>query len=68
MAAHASDWDNCLNQRHRSGKWYAMVMMFVGGVVLVLNKIPVLRPTTTTKSAATKNTCQTQAILIIVQM
>jgi hypothetical protein len=66
MAAHASDWGNSLNQHHRNGKLYTMVMMFGGGVVSVLDGIPVLRPTT--KSTATKNTRQTLAILITMQM
>jgi hypothetical protein len=39
MAAHASDWGNSLNQRCRGGEWNTMVMMFVGGVVLMLGRI-----------------------------
>jgi hypothetical protein len=42
MAAHASDWGNSLNRRHRGGKWNTMVMMFVGGVVLLFDGISVL--------------------------
>ena len=42
MAAHASDWSNSLNQRRRGGKWNTMVMMFLGGVVLMLGGIFVL--------------------------
>ena len=43
MAIHASDWDDSLNQRGRGGKWNTMVMMFVGGgVVLIVDGIPVL--------------------------
>jgi hypothetical protein len=37
-----SDLGDSLNQCHRGGKRYTMVMMFVGGVVSVLNGIPVL--------------------------
>ena len=42
MAAHALDWGNSLNQCRRGGKRLTMVMMFVGGVVLVLDGIPIL--------------------------
>jgi hypothetical protein len=41
MATHASNWGNLSNVRCRKGKQYTMVMMFVGGVVLVLEQIPV---------------------------
>jgi hypothetical protein len=34
MAAHASDWGNSLNPRHRRGKWLTMVVMCVGCLVL----------------------------------
>ncbi len=37
MAAHASDLGNSLNRHHRGGKRNTMVMMFVGGVVLMLD-------------------------------
>ena len=39
MAAHVLDWGNSLNQRHRGGKRNTMVMIFVGGVVLMLDRI-----------------------------
>jgi len=42
MAAHASDLGDSLNQCRRGGKRLTMVMMFVGGVVSVLDGIPVL--------------------------
>jgi hypothetical protein len=42
MATHASKWGDPLNQHRRGGKRYTMVMMFVGGVVLVLDRISVL--------------------------
>ena len=42
MAAHMLDWGDSLNQRRRGGERHPMVMMFVGGVVLVLDGIPVL--------------------------
>ena len=42
MAAHVSDWGDPLNQRRRVGERYTMVMMFVEGVVSVLDRIPVL--------------------------
>jgi hypothetical protein len=42
MAAHKLDWGDSLNQRHRRGKWLTMVMMFVRGVVSVLDRIPIL--------------------------
>ncbi len=42
MAAHALDWGDSLNQCRRGGKRLTMVMMFVGGVVLVLDGIPIL--------------------------
>ena len=44
MAAHTSDWGNSLNQRRRGGKRNTMAMMFVGGVVLMLDGILVLLP------------------------
>ncbi len=34
MAAHALDWGNSLNPRHRGGTWLTMVVMFVGCLVL----------------------------------
>jgi len=42
MAAHASDKGDSLNRRLRGGKWNTMVMMFVGGVVLMLDGFLVL--------------------------
>ena len=42
IAAHASDWGDSLNRHHRGGKRNTMVMMFVGGVVLMLDRILVL--------------------------
>jgi hypothetical protein len=42
MAAHASNWGDLLNLHHRKGKQHTMVMMFVRGVVLVVDGIPVL--------------------------
>jgi hypothetical protein len=42
MAAHASDWGDSLNRRCRGGKRNTMVMMFVGGVVLMLDRFFVL--------------------------
>ncbi len=42
MAAYALDWGDSLNQCRRGGKRLTMVMMFVGGVVLVLDGIPIL--------------------------
>jgi hypothetical protein len=39
MATHVLNWGNSLNQRHKGGKQNTMVMMFVGGVVLMLNGI-----------------------------
>jgi hypothetical protein len=43
MAAHASDWGDALNQCHRGGgKQNTTVMMFWGGVVLMLDGILVL--------------------------
>ena len=42
MATHVSDWGDLLNQCQRGGKRNTMVMMFVGGVVLMLDRIPVL--------------------------
>jgi hypothetical protein len=42
MAAHALDWGDSSNQRRRGGKQLTMVMIFVGGVVSVLDGIPVL--------------------------
>jgi hypothetical protein len=37
MATHPSDWGDSLNQRRRGGKWNTMVMMFVGGVLLIVD-------------------------------
>jgi hypothetical protein len=42
MAAHALDWGYSLIQHHKGGKRNTMVMMFVGGVVLMLDRILVL--------------------------
>jgi hypothetical protein len=42
MAAHALDWGDSLNQHCRGGKQLTMMMMFVWGVVSVLDGIPVL--------------------------
>ena len=42
MAAHASDWGNLLNQRRRGGKQNTMAMMFVGGVLLLFDRLLVL--------------------------
>jgi hypothetical protein len=42
MTAHASDWSDSLNRHHRGGKQNTMVMMFVGGVVLMLDRIRIL--------------------------
>jgi hypothetical protein len=43
MAAHASDWADLMNKRCRGGKQNTMaMMMFMGGVVLMLDGIPVL--------------------------
>jgi hypothetical protein len=42
MAAHTLDWGDSFNWRHRGGKRVTMVMMFVGGVVSVLDGILVL--------------------------
>jgi len=42
MAAHVLDWGDSLNRRHRGGKRNTMVMMFVGGVVLMLDRFLVL--------------------------
>jgi hypothetical protein len=39
MAAQASEWGDSLNQCHRGDKRNTMVMMFVGGVVLMLDGI-----------------------------
>jgi len=37
MASHALDWGGSLNRHHRGGKRNTMLMMFVGGVVLMLD-------------------------------
>jgi hypothetical protein len=42
MAAHVSDRGNSSNQCRRGGKWNTMVMMFLGGVVSMLDGILVL--------------------------
>ena len=42
MAAQASDWGDSLNRRRRGGKQKTMVMMFVGGVVLMLDGFLIL--------------------------
>jgi hypothetical protein len=42
MATHAWTWGDSLNQRRRGGKRYTMVMMFVGGVVFLFDKLLVL--------------------------
>ena len=42
MAAHTSDWGNSMNRHHRGGKRNTMVVMFGGGVVLMLDRILVL--------------------------
>ena len=39
VASHVSDWGDSLNRRHRGGKLNTMVMMFVGGGVLMLDRI-----------------------------
>ena len=36
MAAHASDWGDSLNQGRRGGNQVTMVMMFVGGVLVLM--------------------------------
>jgi hypothetical protein len=42
MATYVSDWGDSLNQHRRGGKQNTMAMMFVGGVVLMLDGIHVL--------------------------
>jgi len=42
MADHALDWGDSLNQCRGGGQHYTMVMMLVGGVVSVCDRIPVL--------------------------
>jgi hypothetical protein len=39
MAAHASDWGYSLNRRRKGGKQNTIMMMFVGGVALMLDRI-----------------------------
>jgi len=35
MAAHALDWGDPSNSRHRGGKWVTMVMMFVDEILVL---------------------------------
>ena len=42
MATHASDWGDSSNQRRRGGNRHTMLMMFVGGVVSVIDGTPEL--------------------------
>ena len=39
MAAHALDWGDSLNRHRRGGKRSTMVMMFVGGSCVVVQRI-----------------------------
>jgi hypothetical protein len=42
MATHALDWGDSLNQRRIRGKWHIMLMIFVQGVMTVIDGTPVL--------------------------